>query len=1223
MKNLTQPMLDSDSGLSLSMNGSQSDAPCQGLIFIRITCPELGVEGIHSFSPTILIYDVKSTVLKSITQPIKDKWNFGLFLPPSKGKAGKFLQEDRMLSEYPFENSVGHLELKYKQRVYRVLKTNVNKLKKLHIKSNLRQFLDNVKNGECDKVTKWLNKGLDPNFQWKDSGETPLTLAIKLSKPRDMIMTLVSGGAHLDYRAMDTMTPLHKAAVAGNYEAIKVLLDLGQSPNTRDQYDLTPLYYAVLNDTRAVCVERLLYDHATLGTTDEAGLQEIHQACRFGRVLHLETLITYGADINSQTSKNGNTPLHICAFTGQDACARLLLFRGADRSLLNRAGHTAYQQAILSENQAVADEIKNFQSKDVVPIRDNPKRNERRRSFSSVCLQQRSSSLGRLSDYSNEESEQNSARNSFTSSNGHLLTQSDKARTTTGSYSANRMTTSISGFCLDSVALDRLDNVEHYAAPQAQNGQASQCNDNSLSHSVYNLRNSQQSSTDQFPNYASSTMRVVTGNRYRQPSSTETKKHSYTVQRNSDRPSLDPMWAAMGQDNGSDTASIFSSASSLRCHNSAGSYGSTASALQLVLSGQASILELDTSSLPRMIVLQKGPRGFGFVVRGRRGVPGEFQPSLEIPALQYLEKVEPGSAADRAGLKPGDYILEVNGTNVTSMSHEAVVQLIRGSGELLGMKVITVPSSGSPGSMMSLDKHGRTPSWHTGNSISRMDLNENSSLHSNTTTGTVRSQVCHRPSFPCTSDSNNPYSTMSRAGQSKPSKLDPNNSNLSSNGQTLPTRTSMPKPPAPPPPPPLATSFKPSSPVVTTLANKDRPNHGTPPTPPPIPPPTPSQIVSNAQSTVSTAGSPIKQVSPRLGSTSSSQFSFAIPAPPAKTTIAGTQAEKIPPPPPILPAPSNGPTPSPTQKLANGIGIKKLENFQSSASLRDSFNEQLPLPPPPADVDLPENPVATTPGSGPSGLMLGMLRRVNSELDSQPASNDPKPSFDDHLRRAVELRRKKIEMHSSEDDDETRSRVDTKDLASNSSPQSTLYSSTNLCSPRVHNDSSSNRNSTPVTSPLQRNLSISQTGESSFRIAAEKFHAKALARSQGSNAGTIPPPERFKDVTSAMSNVQRLATEFSQNTQPINNRFRQSPPEVDRPRQAKSPNTSTPPVLGNKPTNSLYFSNSNRSTEKATPAGSESRSSMNGMLYSNAQPAKPSSVIPPPPPPIFANHAIR
>ncbi|VDP97584.1 unnamed protein product [Trichobilharzia regenti] len=52
--------------------------------------------------------------------------------------------------------------------------------------------------------------------------ETPLTSAVQLEKPYEMIMALVAGGAHLDYRASDSMTPIHRAAVKGNYEAIKV-----------------------------------------------------------------------------------------------------------------------------------------------------------------------------------------------------------------------------------------------------------------------------------------------------------------------------------------------------------------------------------------------------------------------------------------------------------------------------------------------------------------------------------------------------------------------------------------------------------------------------------------------------------------------------------------------------------------------------------------------------------------------------------------------------------------------------------------------------------------------------------------------------------------------------------------------------------------------------------------------------------------------------------------
>lgn len=50
---------------------------------------------------------------------------------------------------------------------------------------------------------------------------------------------------------------------------------------------------------------------------------------------------------------------------GQVSCARLLLFRGADRTLLNKAGHTAYQQAILVENNAVAETIRDFRLEDV------------------------------------------------------------------------------------------------------------------------------------------------------------------------------------------------------------------------------------------------------------------------------------------------------------------------------------------------------------------------------------------------------------------------------------------------------------------------------------------------------------------------------------------------------------------------------------------------------------------------------------------------------------------------------------------------------------------------------------------------------------------------------------------------------------------------------------------------------------------------------------------
>ena len=37
----------------------------------------------------------------------------------------------------------------------------------------------------------------------------------------------------------------------------------------------------------------------------------------------------------------------------------------------------------------------------------------------------------------------------------------------------------------------------------------------------------------------------------------------------------------------------------------------------------------------------------------------DFRPTPEFPALQYLDSVDPGSVSDKAGLKAGDFILEV------------------------------------------------------------------------------------------------------------------------------------------------------------------------------------------------------------------------------------------------------------------------------------------------------------------------------------------------------------------------------------------------------------------------------------------------------------------------------------------------------------------------------------------------------------------------------------
>jgi hypothetical protein len=72
---------------------------------------------------------------------------------------------------------------------------------------------------------------------------------------------------------------------------------------------------------------------------------------------------------------------------------------------------------------------------------------------------------------------------------------------------------------------------------------------------------------------------------------------------------------------------------------------------------------------PRTVVLHRSRKGFGFVLRGAKATSPlmELTPSERCPALQYLDDVDLSGVADVAGLKKGDYLLEVSDPNKFQM----------------------------------------------------------------------------------------------------------------------------------------------------------------------------------------------------------------------------------------------------------------------------------------------------------------------------------------------------------------------------------------------------------------------------------------------------------------------------------------------------------------------------------------------------------------------------
>ncbi|XP_029680569.1 protein shank isoform X5 [Formica exsecta] len=565
----------------------------EGMLLARIHVPELYVSKCLQFPKDQLVWDVKQQCLASLPKELKESFNYGLFCPPVNGKAGKFLDEERRLGDYPFNGPVGYLELKYKRRVYKMLHLDEKQLKAMHTRTNLRRLLDYVQSSQVEKIAKMCSKGLDPNFHCQETGETPLTLATTLKKPSKVIIALVNGGALLDYRTKEGLTAMHRAVERNSLEAVKTLLELGASPNYKDTKGLTPLYYSVIHKTDPMLCETLLHDHATIGAQDLQGWQEVHQACRNNLVQHLDHLLFYGADMNARNA-SGNTPLHVCAVNNTDAsCIRQLLFRGAQKDALNYANQTPYQVAVIAGNMELAEVIKNYQPEEV------------------------DKSLG------------DTASDVISDSSGVGTSQSD----TTNSLSIPGTTV----VCVESY---NSGITGHLTINQGDILEVTGATDCGLLEGV--LRGQ---GTGLFPAHCVQEVRLRHTNIPLGP-----------------QPARDGRNRVLGR------------------RESQHKYFATAPRLKKPVTSE-----------PRTVVLHRSRKGFGFVLRGAKATSPlmELTPSARYPALQYLDDVDQGGVADLAGLRKGDFLIQINGEDVTTASHEHVVDLIRKSGELVRMTVIS------------------------------------------------------------------------------------------------------------------------------------------------------------------------------------------------------------------------------------------------------------------------------------------------------------------------------------------------------------------------------------------------------------------------------------------------------------------------------------------------------------------------------------------------------
>ncbi|MDA8382556.1 MAG: ankyrin repeat domain-containing protein [Betaproteobacteria bacterium] len=103
------------------------------------------------------------------------------------------------------------------------------------------------------------------------------------------------------------VSPLMKAARAGDINAVRALLSAGAKVNTRDKNGDTAVHYAAMGD-HARIVAILLTRGAIVNAQDDFGRTALHIAAMRGDLKVSKILIDHGADGNLQ-DKAGNTPL--------------------------------------------------------------------------------------------------------------------------------------------------------------------------------------------------------------------------------------------------------------------------------------------------------------------------------------------------------------------------------------------------------------------------------------------------------------------------------------------------------------------------------------------------------------------------------------------------------------------------------------------------------------------------------------------------------------------------------------------------------------------------------------------------------------------------------------------------------------------------------------------------------------------------------------------------
>ncbi|XP_017331311.1 nuclear factor of kappa light polypeptide gene enhancer in B-cells inhibitor, alpha b [Ictalurus punctatus] len=181
-----------------------------------------------------------------------------------------------------------------------------------------------------------------------EDGDTYLHLAI-IHEAQDMALKMIEMSVKhpfLNKQNYQRQTALHLAVITEQPLVVERLLKAGCDPMLVDNNGNTALHMACRTGSLA-CFGLLTQNCSAvlpsiLQTPNYSGQKCLHVVAVHGFLSLVESLISFGADINEQEQCNGRTALHLAVDLQNLDLVKLLISKGADVNSLTYGGHSAY-----------------------------------------------------------------------------------------------------------------------------------------------------------------------------------------------------------------------------------------------------------------------------------------------------------------------------------------------------------------------------------------------------------------------------------------------------------------------------------------------------------------------------------------------------------------------------------------------------------------------------------------------------------------------------------------------------------------------------------------------------------------------------------------------------------------------------------------------------------------------------------------------------------------